>query len=78
MVSAFRGEAAGGGAFERFRALVMADPALHDRLWAETEPVAFAALAVALGGSSGCNFTVENIQQALQEGRRAWIERWLP
>jgi len=67
-----------GDALERFRRLVIADAALQSQLWAETEREAFVALAVALGESRGCRFAADEVRQAMGEGRRTWIERWLP
>ena len=78
MMCELKGQAASGGAFERFRALVMTDPALQEQLWAVSEREAFMALAVALGKAHGCDFAAEDVGQALNAGRRAWIERWLP
>jgi len=78
MVRELQGEAAGGGELERFHRLVMTDAALQDQLWAASEREAFVALAVALGESRGCGFTAADVRQALGEGRRTWIERWLP
>ena len=73
------GPAMGAGeGLEGLRWLVMADAALQGQLWAETEREAFVALAVALGESRGCRFAAEDVRQALLEGRRTWIERWLP
>ena len=66
------------GPLQRFRRLVMTDAALQDQLWAVSEREAFVALAVALGESRGCGFTTEEVLQAMQAGRRTWIERWLP
>ena len=78
MVDRLAPAAGTGDAFICFRELVMTDLALQDQLWAASEREVFVTLAVALGESRGCVFTAEDVRQALQEGRRAWIERWLP
>ena len=62
---------------ERFGDLVLADRELHDRLRATADQTAFIALAVQLGAERGCDFTAPVVEAALQERRRAWLERWL-
>jgi hypothetical protein len=62
---------------ERFGELVLADRALHDQLRATANEAAFVALAVRLGAERGCDFTAPVVQAAVNEKRRAWLERWL-
>jgi hypothetical protein len=62
---------------ERFGELVLADPDLHNQLRAATDLGAFAELAARLGAERECLFTAPFVQNAVQEGRRAWLERWL-
>ena len=62
---------------ERFGELVLADRELHDRLRAAANQEAFVALAVQLGAERGCAFTAPVVQAAINEKRRAWLERWL-
>jgi hypothetical protein len=62
-------------AFARFREVVVRDEALCETLDAETDPHAFAALAQRLGAERGFSFTVEDVERAIDEGRRAWLER---
>jgi hypothetical protein len=62
---------------ERFGELVLADRQLHDRLRATANEAAFVALAVRLGAERECNFTAPVVQAAVNEKRRAWLERWL-
>jgi|HubBroStandDraft_1064217.scaffolds.fasta_scaffold152894_2 hypothetical protein len=54
--------------FARFRALVFADVALRDALWAQPERHAFIALAVRLGAEYGCSFESTDVESALAEG----------
>jgi hypothetical protein len=61
----------------RFRELVLADRALHDRLRAVPHPQDFFALAIQLGVERGCVFSAAVLQTALNEQRRAWLERWI-
>jgi len=62
---------------ERFGDLVLADRELHDQLRAAADEAAFVALAVRLGSERGCLFTARVVREALEEKRRAWLERWL-
>ena len=62
---------------ERFGELVLADRALHEQLRASRDVETFAALAVKLGSECGCVFTAEVVRNALNERRRAWLERWV-
>ncbi len=61
----------------RFSELVLADRALHDQLRAITNPADFVALAIRLGAERGCVFTATEVEAALDEQRRTWLERWL-
>jgi hypothetical protein len=62
---------------ERFGELVLTDCELHDQLRATANEAAFVALAVRLGAERGCEFTATVVQAAINEKRRAWLERWL-
>jgi hypothetical protein len=62
---------------ERFGKLVLADPPLHEQLRATADAETFAALAAQLGAERGCVFTAEVVRSALNEYRRAWLERWV-
>jgi hypothetical protein len=64
-------------AFEDFRNQVFQDEDLQARLLAEPDPTAFPAHAVALGAERGCVFTPAEVQAAINQGRRAWIEQFL-
>jgi hypothetical protein len=63
--------------FERFGELVLADLDLHAQLRATANEDAFVALAVRLGAARGCEFSAPVVRAAVQEKRRAWLERWL-
>lgn len=62
---------------ERFRELVLNDASLHDELRATPDLEAFVARAVELGRERGCEFTTETVRAAVQEARRALLERWI-
>lgn len=61
--------------FEDFRALVLADYGLQERLRQPDDVDEFVALVVAAGRDAGFGFTGEDVKAALQQGRRATIER---
>jgi hypothetical protein len=61
----------------RFGKLVLADRALHDQLRATNDVFTFAELAVRLGAERGLVFDVATVQNAVQEKRREWLERWI-
>lgn len=65
------------GAFERFRGIVLSDPALFDQLRAASGREEFIGLAMQLGPAHGCHFASEDIDAAMRAARRAWIERTL-
>jgi hypothetical protein len=62
---------------ERFRELVLADSVLHDQLRAAAGEAAFIELAIRLGAERGCKLTASTLQTAINQKRRAWLERWL-
>lgn len=64
-------------AFEEFRARVVADPALMERLCVPNSAEAFAALVVAVGAEQGFSFAVRDVQTGFSAARRAWVERWI-
>lgn len=63
--------------FEEFRQLVLSQPALLGQLRAAADLRSFLELTVALGAAHGYQFGVEQVQAALNESRRAWLERWV-
>ena len=63
--------------FEEFRRLVLGDPALQRRLWGEVERESFVQMVVREGAERGFRFTAGEVEAAMREGRRAWLERWV-
>lgn len=63
--------------FEKFRQIVLQDVALQERLRVTIDPHSFVDLIVRVGAEQGCHFTPEDVQAALRESRRRWIERWI-
>jgi hypothetical protein len=62
---------------ERFGELVLADSALHEQLRAAPSEAAFIELAIRLAAERGCELTASGLQIAINQKRRAWLERWL-
>jgi hypothetical protein len=63
--------------FERFRQLVLGDATLQERLRETPDLKAFVALTLRLGQEHGYRFTAEEVENALRESRRAWLQRWI-
>lgn len=63
--------------FEEFRRLVLEDTALQRRLLEEVERESFVRLVVREGAERGFRFTAGEVEAAMREGRRAWLERWV-
>lgn len=61
--------------FEKFRALVVDDPALFEMLRAAQGREAFKARAVELGRARELTFSEQDVQAALDVARKTWIER---
>ena len=69
-------------AFEAFRARVLADPALQQTLLGEAEGAhdaasGFVPRVVRTGRAQGFSFGAPEVLEALRDGRRSRIERWL-
>ena len=62
---------------ERFGELVLADSALHEQLRATPNEAAFIELAIRLAAERGCELTALGLQTAINQKRRALLERWL-
>lgn len=62
---------------ERFTEMVLGDHQLHAQLRAVPDEMAFTSLVIRLAADRGCHFTAGTVQAALNEKRRAWLERWL-
>jgi hypothetical protein len=64
--------------FERFRDAVLDDPALQSRLRQPAGDAAtFVARVVAAGAEQGYQLEGSDVEAAMAEGRRAWLERWV-
>ena len=61
--------------FEQFRQIVFDDVELQRELRDIVDTNEFIARVVELGTGKGFDFTAEDVVQAMNEGRRAWIER---
>lgn len=59
----------------RFRQHVLTDRQLQEQLREMTDLQEFISLVVSLGKERGFEFTGEDVEETLNEGRRAWIER---
>lgn len=62
---------------EQFRQLVWQDLALQRRLREATGRESFMKLVLSEGERRGCVLTAEDVEEAMRESRRAWLERWL-
>ncbi len=60
-----------------FRGIIFSDVALREKLREITDRQEFVRLIVEMGRERGCAFTADEVDNALRDGRRAWIERWL-
>jgi hypothetical protein len=63
--------------FDRFRRLVLQEPALQTELMQVTDRTEFTSLAIRLGEQQGARFTAGDVDAAFQAARRVWIERWI-
>jgi hypothetical protein len=62
---------------EGFRELVHGDLALQDQLREPADAHSFVALVLRLGRERGFDFTEDDVNAAMQAGRRVWMERWI-
>jgi predicted ribosomally synthesized peptide with nif11-like leader len=60
----------------QFCQAVFFDPTLQNQLREITDRQEFTALAQQLGRVQGYEFTFEEIEERLNQGRRDWLERW--
>lgn len=63
--------------FERFTAHVLSESSLQEKLRSIVDKEAFIALAVEVGAAEGFDFTGEDVEAAMLEKKRVWIERWI-
>jgi len=64
-------------ALDRFRRMVLADPALFAMLRAASGMEEFVALTVRLGQAHSCAFTPALVRAVWLEEQRRWRERWV-
>lgn len=62
---------------EKLRQIVFRDEALQNDLQAISDREEFIERVLEIGKMRDLNFTEEDILQAMNEQRRAWIERWI-
>lgn len=63
--------------WEQFHRAVLADRDLQQRLRSTPDWQTFVEQALQLSAERGYRLTVADLERALQESRRAWLERWL-
>lgn len=64
-------------ALERLRQVVLADPALQQRLIALTDDEAFIAATIELASARDLPVDADDLRDAFVDGDRRWIERWV-
>ena len=67
----------GESGFEPFRRLVLSEPALQEQLGAITDRHIFLSQTAELGRQHGFDFLPGDVEAALMESRRKWMERWI-
>lgn len=60
-----------------FRGIIFHDVRLQEKLREIEDRQEFIRLVVEFGRERGFEFTTDEVENALREGRRVWIERWL-
>lgn len=65
------------GNLARFCRLVLEDEHLLRQLRQTSELKDFIALSVQLSREHGCPVTPEEVRAALQDERRAWLQKWI-
>ena len=63
--------------FERFCHMVLDDAGLFEKLRQARNKRALITLAQRLGRERGCEFAAADVEEALKEARRTWLERWI-
>jgi hypothetical protein len=63
--------------FARFREIVLADPALEQRLQSILEWPSFVEEAIASAAERGVALTEADLLAARDQARRSWLERWI-
>jgi len=62
---------------EKLRAIIFRDEALQKDLQAISDREEFIERVLKIGRTRNLNFTEEDVLQAMNDQRRAWIERWI-
>ena len=60
-----------------FRGIIFSDVGLREKLRKIEDRREFIELVIKYGRERECEFTAEEVENALRENRRVWIERWL-
>ncbi len=63
--------------FQEFRRAVFSDPDLQRDLRNIEEQAPFKDAVVSRAAALGIDLTVEDVESAMRDGRRSWIERWI-
>ena len=63
--------------FERFRKRVHEEPALQAELQPIVDPDTFIEAVLELGRTHGCYINRKDVLEALDYGRKRWLERWI-
>ena len=63
--------------FQQFRLAVLADPALQQDLRNIGDQAQFIDAVVTKGVQMGFEITDKDVEAAMRDGRRSWIERWI-
>lgn len=63
--------------FNGFRAVVLADLDVQRRLRDVNDPEEFVRAVVELAEQAGFEVTAQDVDGAMLDGRRTWIERWI-
>jgi hypothetical protein len=63
--------------FARFREMVLADPALEQRLQSIPDWPSFVSEAIAAAGEHDVALTEADLLAARDQARRSWLERWV-
>lgn len=63
--------------FNGFRSVVLADLDVQRKLRDVNHREEFVQVIVELAGQAGFKITAEDVDGAMRDGRRTWIERWI-
>jgi len=63
--------------FEQFREFVLREPLIQTRLKQTDDRRSFVQLVARVGRESGFEFNHKDVEDALQDARKAWLQRWV-